>query len=424
MSMQGHFRPFPRPIALRKVALGLLAVLVIFSQAWGDTSSTRTPIVADHPPLELIGKDPTGAGVLLKSQGKRILILAGTPEQMGRAHGTLLQAEIRKLTERVLYVVGGIDSLASGVWFMEVMQDIHRRTHRFVPERFFRECDALSDAAGLLRWEGRFANLFPERFHCSGVAVRGRASKDGRVLHARVLDYMTDIHLQDCAVLTVFIPEGYNAWLSVGYAGFIGSVSAMNEKGLAIGEMGGRGEGDWDGLPMSFLIRQIMETCTTVEEALEFMHRIPRTCEYFYVLSDRHGNLAAVHADARQITVLRPGQQHSLLPPVPEDTVFISADERAQHLSRRLHENFGKIDVATMIEIIKRPVAMRSNLHNAIFAPETLEVWFADATRSEPACNQPYAYVRLPVLLEYFRQVTEPVISTARDLHRTVPLTN
>jgi hypothetical protein len=108
--MQGYFSPFPWPIALRKVALGLLAVLVIFSQAWGDTFTARTPILADHPPLELIGKDPTGAGILLKSQGKRILILAGTPEQMGRAHGTLLQAEIRKLTERVLYVSDARDS--------------------------------------------------------------------------------------------------------------------------------------------------------------------------------------------------------------------------------------------------------------------------------------------------------------------------
>ena len=82
------------------------------------------------------------------------------------------------------------------------------------------------------------------------MALRGKATKDGRVLHARVLDYMRDIKLQDAAVVTVFMPEGHNRWMSLGYAGFIGTVTAMNEKGLAIGEMGGRGEGDWDGLPM------------------------------------------------------------------------------------------------------------------------------------------------------------------------------
>ena len=83
--------------------------------------------------------------------------------------------------------------------------------------------------------------------------------------------------------------------MSLGYAGFIGTVTAMNEKGLAIGEMGGRGEGDWDGMPMSFLLRDVMERADTVEEALAILRAAPRTCEYYYVLSDRSGALRAVH---------------------------------------------------------------------------------------------------------------------------------
>lgn len=368
---------------------------------WGGE---RPPIVAEHPPIELVAWAPNGAGLLAHTQGKRVLILAGTPEQMGEAHGALLAKDINRLTERVLYLVGGVEAVRSGVWFMHLMAEIERRTLPFTPERFIRECDAMSRAAGLTIREGRYANLFPERFHCSGLAVRGKASRDGRVLHARVLDYMTDIHLQDSAVLMVFIPKGYNTWLSVSYAGFLGTVTAMNEKGLAIGEMGGGGLGDWDGMPMSFLLRELMETCSNVEEALEKMRSTPRTCEYFYVLSDRSGNLAAVHALSREMTVLRPGEQHPLLPPVPEDTVFVSGGDHARHLSRRVHEHYGKIDIPTMIEIIKRPVAFDSNLHDAIFAPETLEVWFADATRTQPACDQPYAYARLPVLVEFFRK--------------------
>ena len=68
----------------------------------------------------------------------------------------------------------------------------------------------------------------------------------------------------------------------------------------------------------------------------------------------------------------------------------------------RLKENYGKIDEKTMIEIMKRPVAMSSNLHNAVFAPETLDVWFADATKRSPACNNPYAAVNLKKLAEFY----------------------
>ena len=148
----------------------------------------------------------------------------------------------------------------------------------------------------------------------------------------RVLDYMREIKLQDAAVVIVFMPEGqnHNAWMSLGYAGFLGTVTAMNEKGLAIGEMGGRGEGKWDGMPMSFLLRDVMERASTVEEGLAILRTTPRTCEYYYVLSDKSKNMAAVAADSGQITVLRPGEQSSRLPPVPVDTVLISGGDRAK----------------------------------------------------------------------------------------------
>ena len=45
---------------------------------------------------------------------------------------------------------------------------------------------------------------------------------------------------------------------------------------------------------------------------------------------------------------------------------------------------------------------MQSNLHDAIFAPETLEMWFADAGRYTAACDEPYAHVKLPELGEFY----------------------
>ncbi|NUQ62682.1 MAG: peptidase C45 [Pirellulales bacterium] len=354
--------------------------------------------------IEIVGKDPAGHGLVCRAQGKTILIVAGSPEEMGAAQGSLLGEKVRFLMERTIYLMGAADSVNSGTWFMDRMKEIEQRVGPHVPERFVRECDALSRAAGVSQRDGRYGNLFPERFHCSGVAVRGTATKDGRVLHARVLDYIRDINLQSSALVQVFIPEGRNAWMSLGYAGFIGTVTCMNEKGLAIGEMGGRGEGDWDGVPMSLLLRDIMERASNVEEALEIFRKGPRTCEYYYVISDKSRNMAGVASDARQMTVLRPGEQNPLLPPVPEDTVLISGGDRAKLLSQRLHEAHGQIDVPRMIEIIKRPVAMSSNLHNAIFSPETLDMWFADAGRRTVACDEPYARCNLAELIALYRE--------------------
>jgi len=62
----------------------------------------------------------------------------------------------------------------------------------------------------------------------------------------------------------------------------------------------------------------------------------------------------------------------------------------------RVDERYGKIDEGALIEMVKRPVSMKSNLHVAIFKPETLEVWVAVAgSDGTPACNQPYHHYRL-----------------------------
>ncbi|MBN2477508.1 MAG: hypothetical protein JXB62_23075 [Pirellulales bacterium] len=382
--------------------LGVLTVLG-GDACWAQSPQTQQTGSAPDD-LELLARDPAGHGLLCRSQGKRVLMVAGTPRQMGAAHGHLLQKESRKLVEKVLYVVGGADSVQSGKWFLGRMAEIERRTLPHTPPRFLAECDALSEAAGVTRQQGRYANLFPERFHCSGVAVRGKATADGRVLHARVLDYMRDIGLQDAAAVVVFMPEGRYRWMSLGYAGFIGTVTAINEKGLAIGEMGGGGVGDWDGVPMSLLLRDVMERAATVEEALELLRTSPRTCEYYYVLSDKSRTMRALHCTPKEMVVMMPGEQHPRLPLVPEDTVLVSGPGRAEALSERLQQQYGKIDVPTLIEIIKRPVAMESNLHDAVFSAETLEMWCADAGKHTPACDEPYAHFDLGRLIEYYAQ--------------------
>lgn len=343
-------------------------------------------------------------GLLGMTQGKRVLFTAGTPEQMGAAHGRLLSRLVPQVTPRIMSLVAAGYCVSKGDWFYDRLEEIITRARPHTPERFLDECLAMGRAAGITERDALCANFFPELFHCSGVAVRGRASADGEIVHARVLDYMSDVNLQKYTVLQVFLPAGRHAWLSVGYAGFLGTVTAMNEHGLAMGEMGGGGEGDWDGMPMTFLMRDIMERARTVREAVAILQETPRTCEYYYVLSDRGRDLVGVYATPGQLELLEAGQQHPKLPTVPEDTVMISGSGRAKVLSQRLQEKFGTITPEVMIEIIKRPVAMKSNLHNAVFKPVTLDVWFSDAGQKKPACDMPYAQVNLGRLLEFYRQ--------------------
>ncbi len=77
---------------------------------------------------------------------------------------------------------------------------------------------------------------------------------------------MTTIGLQDAATTFVIAPDAMIPFANVGYAGFIGSVSGMNAEKISLGEMGGRGEGAWDGVPMATLMRRGLEECDSLAE--------------------------------------------------------------------------------------------------------------------------------------------------------------
>jgi hypothetical protein len=357
----------------------------------------------------VVARDPAGHGLLCRQGNKNILFLEGTPAQMGAAHGTLLREPVRKTVERVLYLAGSMDTVQSGNWFISRMSGIEQRTQRHFPAWFVAESDALAAAAGITRRDIRYANLFPERFNGRGIALRGDATVNGQVLHARMLDYPHDLGFQQTAAVIVSMPAGRLQWMSLGYAGLVGTLTAMNEKGLAIGQMGGRDEGQRDGLPRNLLLREVMERAATVTDAMALIRKARRTGEYYCVLSDKTGALRVLHCLPDKITVLSPGQQHPNFPLIPPDALLVADDDGAKELSLRLQYHYGKIDVPKLIEIIKRPEAPAVNLHNAIFAPQTLEAWFADAGRRTPAYKEPYTRVKFNELIQFYRkQISKP----------------
>jgi outer membrane lipoprotein-sorting protein len=342
-----------------------------------------------------------GNGRLEEVDGTRVLVLKGTPEEMGHQHGVLMKKDIHQLVDQILFGVGVGSSFEKGTWVFGEIEGAQKRLNPFMDERYFKEMDALASAAELPREEVRLANFFPEMFHCSGFAVFGKATTDGKLYHGRVLDYMRGMGLEQSAVVMVFQPDKGNAWVNVGYAGFIGSVTAMNEKHIAMGEMGGRGQGQWDGKPMAELVREVMEKANTLDEAVEIMRKGPRTCEYYYVISDAKNNSAVgIAATPDKFQVIKPGESHELLPNPSKDTVLMSAGDRYEELARRVKANYGKFDAAGARDLMTRPVCMTSNLHSALFEPETLDFWVANADSKSPAAHCRYTHYNLAELLQ------------------------
>ncbi len=350
-------------------------------------------------------REASTPGGTLGSRGPlRLAILSGTPEEIGTAHGRLLGKEVRRCIDSTVHLAGLGYTIDRGEWFLNVLRDAHRRLSPHIPKDHQKEMDALADAVGIDRETVHLSNVFPALFHCSGFAVFGKATADGKLYHGRVLDYMTMIGLQDAATVFVIAVKGKRAFVNVGYAGFIGSVTGMNDAKVSLGEMGGRGEGDWDGVPMATLMRRALEECGTLEEVIRLWEESPRTCEYYYVFADgKIPDAVGVKATPDFFGVIPAGEAHPQLGEGIEDTVVMSGGSRLKELRRRVTEGFGKIDIGAAIRLMDRPVAMRSNLHNALFVPQDLLLWVAHADQKRPAAECGYTKIDFAAILMSLR---------------------
>jgi dienelactone hydrolase len=347
-------------------------------------------------------------GELRWIDGQRVALLYGTPEQIGKAHGQLLKAEAMRCIDSVLYGFGFAQTIANGRWFRKDLDRAYAQLKPHIPERHLVETRAMAKSLQLDQQLVETLNVFPELFHCSGFALFGDATVGGKLYHGRVLDYMTAIGLQDAATTFVVAPEGQIPFANIGYAGFIGSVSGMNAEKISLGEMGGKGEGQWNGVPMATLMRRAMEECDSLEEVKQLWKTSPRTCEYYYVFADgQEKSAVGVAATPEKIDFVAPGQAHELLGDGIPNAVVLSAGSRLTELKTRVRQQYGKIDTQAATQLMCRPVAMDSNLHNVLFVPEDGLLYVANASHSKPAAEMPYAKLDLTALLREIQSQKE-----------------
>jgi isopenicillin-N N-acyltransferase-like protein len=151
---------------------------------------------------------------------------------------------------------------------------------------------------------------------------------------------------------------------------------------------------------MAELMREVMERASTLDEAVAIMRKGPRTCQYYYVISDGQSKAAlGIAATPDTFEVVRPGESHKLLPHAIPDAVLLSAGDRYEHLAKRVRDGYGTFDAQSAIKLMTRPVCMTSNIQSVLFAPETLELWVANADRVNVASHTRFTHYTLKDLL-------------------------
>jgi len=218
-------------------------------------------------------------GRLTRENGVWVLTVRGSPYEMGYAHGKLLKAWIWQ--GAFGYIDLGL--VRMGRFDYAKMAQYARKARKNIPEDLLLEIKGISDGSGVDFDKLLVLHTFLEytQVHaCSSYAVFGDATRTGELIHGYNLEFNGYGIAHKYVVLIKRIPDEGNAFVCVTWPGFAGTLSAMNEKGLCASLNNVTSyskETTREGLPYIFLLRQIAQNCSSLEEAREYLKKVRRT---------------------------------------------------------------------------------------------------------------------------------------------------
>ncbi|MCM8812097.1 MAG: C45 family peptidase [Candidatus Omnitrophica bacterium] len=365
-----------------------------------------------------------------------VLFLSGSPYEMGYQHGSLMPRQVKASVDNVMaFIKREVGIPMMGTWLAyRKLDQTWAAMKPHVPASFLEEMRGLADASGIPLKTLERVHALPELMAttCAAFAAFGRATRDGRMVHIRNLDWAIQSDVQRYAAVFVHHPKNGKRFVSLGWLGFTGVISGINEEGIAVGEIGSETvDQDMKGTPMPFLLRRVLQESEELEEAVEIIRTAERTTGYNYLFSDAQTKRAvALETTKSHCAVFWIDQEPEAPYRISVENVIFRADTafdpqvrdlqtaskgdpdkpglespegsgayetRYKGQGLLLRQFYGQVDPEIGMSIA-RAIAPKSNVQSVVYAFPKL--WVANARGRDPAATQVYHEVDLAPLFQ------------------------
>ena len=196
--------------------------------------------------------------------GVRILYLDGTHKENGVKIGKSFRSRIHFLKNGYMKtfftITGGKEKTLIKAKKME----------KFIPKRFIEEMQGIATGSGISYDDILILNCFMEiyKIGCSNHVAWGNMTKDGKLIHARNLDFPDKDKAHANLVILAYAIKGKKKILTITWPGVVGVLTGMNEDKLCltIDELFHFGR-KIQSMPYHFFYRMLLEDCKTLAEA-------------------------------------------------------------------------------------------------------------------------------------------------------------
>ncbi|MDB4935910.1 MAG: hypothetical protein JWP87_2882 [Labilithrix sp.] len=307
--------PFARRHKKKLVALGVLVAAPLVAHVVVDRVTRLEPPALAPVSLSLVETDGVrhaGRG-WSTVRGVRIAHLAGTPEEIGTEHTTLLRDRMIANEE---IVWDGFRDVVPFAPARVLLFDAGRYRYRHVdsgfPEARRREVAAEARAFTPDPFESHMPTyprmVFLHALYdialsfehspllgCTAFGLGPEATSNGHALFARAFDFeAADVFDRDKAVFVVR-EDGKIPFASVAWPGLVGVVTGMNAEGVAVAVNGGRArEPSTTGMPVAFSLRETLEQAHDTNEAIAILSRQEVMVSHLTFVGDAKGHFVVV----------------------------------------------------------------------------------------------------------------------------------
>jgi hypothetical protein len=335
-----------------------------------------------------------------------VVVVSGTPYEMGLALGKLMKPEMETFAPRFL---GAAQAAGGDKMSPARLDEAWRTMEPFISARFKEELQGLAAGSGLPLASLQQAHIIPaiSEYSCSGVAIWGQASRNGHLYQIRDLDYSIGVHLQDFPCVVIYVPKDGVAHLNPSFAGSIGCHTGMNAEGITLTEIGdspGRDlPYDLHGLHFMMMFRDILYTCQTLDQAVDLIKTTKRIKKYHFVVGD--GKIPAavkMRAWAPNLDIWTDNdKKDEMAPRIFKNIVYHAESRTPVALGHFAEYGKGRYDADAVIQLSKAIGTLGGNLMNAVYDATAREAWLSYAKGNECAYRRPYVRVKLNDFLPY-----------------------
>jgi predicted choloylglycine hydrolase len=323
-----------------------------------------------------------GAAQLRYINDLPVLTVAGTPEEIGRQKGALTQDVVKKLADYPRLLLERANHKERLPKYLETGKVLIER----LPADYRDEMRSFARQSGLNPDMGILANTLADvyrgSFSCSSLMIDAKRSATKGPLFGRNLDFYTLGLLDKYSLVTVQRSKGKHAFVSIGFPGLFGCLSGMNDQGLALAvhevflSRDGAPIFNRKGMPYTFCFRQILEQCTTVEEAEELLRATERTTLFSLALCDRR------HSVVLEATPFSVVPRHGSESVCACTNHFRSAELMVLPWCNRYRKliqsrKLDQLDIADVAQKLNEVNMGRMTVHTMIFEPVPLKLHLA-----------------------------------------------